>query len=420
MQEKLYFCAVLKQRAIEIFMIYTRKMAFIHPMYLLLLLFLTSFSGCERQRQQEMTPWGTPVDSETGAPLSPVIHRDSVATLSQIQSSGEMILLTQSGPETYFDYHGRGMGIQYLLCEKFAQKLGVSLRVELCKDSAELMRRLEDGEGDIVAFPLPPSPHEGDVFETLNWHVKDVKSELADSITRWFRPDYIALVRSESTHLLSSQSVTRHVYSPMLNRKGGIISHYDHLFRQYAPVARWDWRLLAALCYQESTFDPKAHSWAGACGLMQIMPSTAAHLGLPLSQIYNPEQNIAAAARYIHELSGKFSDVGNASERYNFVLASYNGGFFHIRDAMALARKNGKNPYRWADVSEYVLKLSQPQYYNDPVVKNGYMRGSETVDYVSRIRDRWAQYRGFARPSLSGEGSTGTPQKAKKEHRFKL
>lgn len=400
---------------------------------LFLTLLLVMLEGCEQPRQTGMTPWGTLVDNETGAPLSPVPSRDSVASLSQIQASGEMILLTQSGPETYFDYHGRGMGIQYLLCERFAQKLGVGLRVEVCKDSAEVMQRLDEGEGDVAAFPLikedmraegqeaEKTGNQKDIkpLKALHWCVKDEKSELADSISRWFHPALIAQVRAESQQLLSTGRVTRHVYSPMLNRKGGIISHYDHLFRQYAPVARWDWRLLAALCYQESTFDPKAHSWAGACGLMQIMPSTAAHLGLPLSQIYNPEQNIAAAARYIHELSGKFSDVGNASERYNFVLASYNGGFFHIRDAMALARKNGKNPYRWADVSEYVLKLSQPQYYNDPVVKNGYMRGSETVDYVARIRDRWSQYRGFAHPSNAG-GSTGTPQKAQKEHRFKL
>ena len=110
---------------------------------LFLTLLLVMLEGCEQPRQTGMTPWGTPVDNETGAPLSPVPSRDSVASLSQIQASGEMIQLTQSGPETYFDYHGRGMGIQYLLCERFAQKLGVGLRVEVCKDSAEVMQRLD-------------------------------------------------------------------------------------------------------------------------------------------------------------------------------------------------------------------------------------------------------------------------------------
>lgn len=96
-----------------------------------------------------------------------------------------------------------------------------------------------------------------------------------------------------------------------------------------------------------------------------------------------------------------------------------------MRDAMALARKYGRNPRRWADVSEFILKLSQPQYYTDPVVRSGYMRGSETVDYVMRIRNRWAQYRGAAGPgrvsgggsfdgSIGSFGSSITPQRAKK------
>ena len=123
---------------------------------------------------------------------------------------------------------------------------------------------------------------------------------------------------------------------------------------------------------------------------MQIMPRTADHLGLSRTEIYDPERNIAAAAKYIYELSKHFSDVSNPIERSYYVLASYNGGYFHIRDAMALARKYGRNPYSWSDVREFVLRLSTPPYYNDPVVKYGYMRGHETVDYVSRIVDRWA------------------------------
>src|SRR3712207_7351307 len=92
---------------------------------------------------------------------------------------------------------------------------------------------------------------------------------------------------------------------------------------------------------------------------------TARHLGLPLENIFDPESNIAASAKYLAELSRHFKDVRNPIEQYHYVLASYNGGSFHIRDAMALARKYGKNPYRWTDVSEFVLKLRQPEYYNE-------------------------------------------------------
>lgn len=393
-------------------------------------LILTAITACQ-QSKREMTPWGTPVGEQT----------DTVAdsyTLSDIQQGGELIMLTLTGPESYYDYHGRGMGLQYLLCEHFAQQLGVKLRVEVCQDTTDMIRRLEAGDGDVIAFPLPQKYAGLDycgyqVADTVMkaskqktagnssmWAVRKGNGELAASLNQWFRPELIAKVQQEEDFMLSTKSVTRRVYSPMLNRSGGVISRFDHYFQQYAPVARWDWRLLAAQCYQESTFDPQARSWVGACGLMQIMPSTAAHLGLPRDKIYDPESNIAAAAKYINELSGHFSDIQDRQERISFVLAAYNGGFFHIRDAMTLARKYGRNPYRWQDVSEFVLKLSQPQYYNDPMVKHGYMRGSETVGYVGRIRDRWAQYRGFARPSDFGVGVVSTPHRASKKNKYNI
>jgi membrane-bound lytic murein transglycosylase F len=152
---------------------------------------------------------------------------------------------------------------------------------------------------------------------------------------------------------------------------------------------------------------------------MQIMPATATHLGLHHSQIFEPEPNIAAAAKYIAQLTTHFNDIPERNERCYFVLAAYNGGFFHIRDAMSLAQKNGRDPHRWDEVSDYVLKLSTPEYYRDPVVKHGYMRGSETVNYVAGIRNRWAQYRGFAR-AASAPGLTGTPRPAKRKNKYSI
>jgi membrane-bound lytic murein transglycosylase F len=154
------------------------------------------------------------------------------------------------------------------------------------------------------------------------------------------------------------------------------------------------------------------------------MPETAKHLGLAESDVYEPELNIYAAARYINELNTRFTDIRNPEERKFFILASYNGGFFHIRDAMALAKKNGKNPHKWIHVAEYVLKLSTPEYYNDPVVKYGYMRGSETANYVSAIYSRWQKYRGVRNASsLAPTDDVPTvyePHKASKKHRFRL
>ena len=354
--------------------------------------------SCSQKQERLVTPYGSVLDS--------VVVSDEF-DLPDIQTNGELIMATLSGPETYYDYHGRQLGTQYLICQRFADSLGVRLRVDVCRDSMELVQKLDSGEVDIVAWATP-----GKIVAA------DSKPELAEELTAWYHPGLIESVRKEEQELLTVRKVKRRIFSPMLDKKGGIISHYDQYFMTYSRDIRWDWRLMAAQCYQESTFDPQARSWAGACGLMQIMPGTADHLGLPRSSIFDPEQNIAAAARYLGELENTFSDIRERSERTKFVLASYNGGSFHIRDAMALARKNGKNPQRWHDVEPYVLGLSKPEYFNDPVVKNGYMRGSETVDYVRKIQERWNSYRGV-RTVRSTFAPSGTPQKAKHERKKK-
>lgn len=400
-------------------------------MYLRNLLILSALlfvTACARKQQAVTTPWGETIGDEEGD--TAVVAQNF--SYNDILDAGEIIMLTMSGPDSYFDYHGRAMGTQYLLCERFAQKIGVSVRVEVCKDTADMIKKLQNGDGDIIVWQLARKQTNGLLAcgastDSTSWMVRRDSKQLADSLRGWYRPALLAQVKKEERYAFSTANVRRHVYAPMLNAAKGEISSYDHYFKMYAAACRWDWRLMAAQCYQESTFDPKAYSWAGARGLMQIMPATAAQIGLPESKMYDPEENIYAAVRYIIKLTSHFQDIRDPRERQLFVLGSYNGGFFHIRDAMALAKKNGKNPHRWDDVSEYVLKLSMPQYYNDPVVKYGYMRGQETATYVSRIRDRWAQYRGVARGSIGapsiGLGPTpggDEPHKAHKKHRFKL
>lgn len=393
-----------------------------HTKSIISILFVIALGACTEKQQSTQTPWGDTFGTDTTTSLT--------FSLRDIQESGEMVVLTISGPDTYYEYRGKQLGTQYLMCEKFAQKIGVSIRVDICRSVDEMVKKFKAGDADMIVYPIPTST-KGIIpcgYSTeqgkLSWAVREGNTELADSIKNWYKPEIAANVKREERELFSTQSIHRHVYAPMLNTQAGIISNYDHLFKRYAPIARWDWRLLAAQCYQESCFDPKAYSWAGAKGLMQIMPETARHLGLAESEVYEPEQNIYAAVRYINELNSHFTDIRNPEERKFFILASYNGGFFHIRDAMALAKKNGKNPHKWIHVAEYVLKLSTPEYYNDPVVKYGYMRGSETSNYVGAIYSRWQKYRGVRNASsLAPTDDAPTvyePHKASKKHRFKL
>jgi len=391
LQENDYFCSQNAKKLMRI------------GIYIQLFGLLLLLVSCGSKKQERIeTPWGAIADT---------IPQDDDFDLDDIQRNGELIALTLTGPETYYDYRGRHLGAQYLLCQRFADKLGVSLRMEVCRDTMEMLQRLADGDADLICYPMTK--------QGSGWVVGDDKDDLAQELQAWYRPSMLDEVKKQEAYLLSSRSVRRRVFAPMLNRSGGIISHYDAYFQRYAQTIRWDWRLLAAQCYQESCFDPQAKSWAGACGLMQIMPSTADHLGLARADIYHPEKNIAAAVRYLSELEQSFADVHEHSERTKFVLAAYNGGGFHIRDAMALARKYGRNPYHWRDVEPFVLGLQRAEYYNDPVVRNGYMRGSETVDYVRRIHERWNGYRGVKTVHAVSAGPMGVPQKAKRERKKK-
>lgn len=361
--------------------------------------------------------------------------------LAKISESGELIIGTISGPDTYFDYQGRGMGLQYALAENFAQTLGVGVRVELANDSTELVKKLKAGEIDIIAYPLSQQycDKEGitaagasNKKKATSWAVLSKNEALAQSLDDWYGEGVeIKAQKLEANWLKNRTVVHRKVHAPFISREKGIISTYDNFFKEAAARTGWDWRLLAAQCYQESGFDPNATSWAGACGLMQIMPNTAAQFGLSQDRLFMPAENVATAARVIAYLQKQFSSISQAEERIKFVLASYNGGIGHIRDAQALARKHGGNPQSWEDVSYYVRNLSQAQYYRDPVVKHGYMIGNETANYVTSIFDRWRQYGGNPNqisagiPSSAGastlEGRRENPHKRNrfsKEHKI--
>lgn len=217
------------------------------------------------------------------------------------------------------------------------------------------------------------------------WAVAPDKKWLADSIDSWFA--------SSSSQEIDSDLLKRY-FEQMKNGSSlnfdfskGYISKYDNIFKKYAPRIGWDWRLMAAQAYVESKFKPNARSWVGARGLMQIMPSTARGYRTSVARLVNPETSVDVATKLINDLDSYLVKyVPNDKERLKFVIAAYNVGIAHVYDAIALARKYGLNPEVWDDnVSKAILMKMNPKYYNDPVVKYGYCRGTETVAYVKGI-----------------------------------
>ncbi len=186
------------------------------------------------------------------------------------------------------------------------------------------------------------------------------------------------------------------VESRHLTSETGRLSDYDDLMKRHAQELGWDWRLLASQAYQESRFDPRAKSWAGAQGLLQLMPKTARSFGV--RDPWDPDQNVAGAVRFLRDLERIWTPkIPDPAERLKFILAAYNTGTDHVEDAQRLAEKNGGNPAVWKDVSFWLLQKSKRQVYTDPVVKYGFSRGLEPVTYVDRVLDRFEHYKQFVR-----------------------
>lgn len=232
------------------------------------------------------------------------------------------------------------------------------------------------------------------------WAVKKGNQWLADTITAWARgeqakPAYKLILKRYFE--LSKRGITDddpEIVSVSDNLRRGFISPYDNIFRHHAATIGWDWRMLAAQAWVESKFRNDVVSWAGARGLMQLMPRTARAYGITLEEATDPDKNVGAAVRSISDLDRSLTRlVPDPKERLNFIIAAYNSGIGHIYDAIALARKYGKNPALWFDnVEEAVLWKANPEFYNDPVCRFGYFRGRQTVDYVRNVTRYYQLY----------------------------
>ena len=227
--------------------------------------------------------------------------------------------------------------------------------------------------------------------QRTSWVVAGGNEALFNRINAWYAS---AVELNTTTDIANKYSYENKFFTVNEVRiPHGAISPYDHLFQQYAKQLGWHWQLLAALSYHESNFDAQCVAWSGASGLMQLMPRTAQHYGVDRSEIFDPEKNIEAAVQYIKMLNMIFHDIENKDERVKFILASYNSGPGHVLDAMALAKKYGKNNHQWFDNVETYLRLkSQSEYYNDEVCRNGYYNAKLTIRYVSDVMNRFETY----------------------------
>ncbi|OEY72644.1 lytic transglycosylase [Salegentibacter salarius] len=232
--------------------------------------------------------------------------------------------------------------------------------------------------------------------QRIAWAVRQNSPDLLKAINKWINKekksdDYYVIYNKYFKNTRSNRS---RIKSDFYSKNSNKISKYDDIIKENASELGWDWRFLSSQVYQESRFDPTAESWAGATGLIQLMPATAKEVGV--SNNYNPEQNIRGGVKYLDRMRDNFEAVEDSIQKVKFTLAAFNCGAGHVYDAMRLAEKNGKNPNIWDEnVEEYILKLKDRKYYLDDVVRHGFVRGREPYNYVRDIFLRYEHYKKF-------------------------
>ena len=230
----------------------------------------------------------------------------------------------------------------------------------------------------------------GEVRENA-WAMRNNNPLLVSAVNQFIKKQYRSLFYNVTyqKYFKNAHKIKKYRDQRIDLNPDGTLSPYDTLVKKYAQQFEFDWRLIVAQMYQESRFNPKAKSWVGAQGLMQVMPRTAKEMGI--GNLKQPESGIKAGVQYLDWVRDRFEPELSVKDRMWFTLAAYNAGQGHVRDARRLARQQGLNPNKWFDhVEKAMLLLTKKQFYQK--ARHGYVRGSEPVNYVREIRSRYRAY----------------------------
>lgn len=279
--------------------------------------------------------------------------------------------------------------------------IDLTLRLEAGTTSEMLIQQVASGEIDLTVvdshLAALESTYRDDIRalwtlegeREIAWGLRADQRRLKKQLDAYISRYYRGLFYNVTFNRYFKEPKTIRLHEEYRVEAGKEISPYDDLVKQYALEYGFDWRLLVSQMYQESKFNPDAVSFAGARGLMQVMPRTARQFGF--DDLHDPEQGIAAGVAYLQWLEDRFPQRLELAQKLYFGLAAYNAGAGHVEDARRLAQRLGKNPDLWFDnVETAMLLLSRPEYARQ--ARYGYVRGSEPVKYVREIRNRYLGY----------------------------
>ena len=321
-------------------------------------------------------------------------------TVADIQKRGVLTVLMHHDAASYFLYRGQEHGFEYELAREFARQLGVTLQVRIPPPGVTLTQWLIEGRGDIAAGVVVPDSgpsarvRYSDAYDVsarpeparMGWAVRPELGELLAAVNQYHAQTKRSGLRKilyekyfTSTRFLRSDEST--VFS---NR----LSQYDPLIARYAEQAGFDWRLIAALIFEESRFDPKRRSRRGARGLMQVTRIAARQVGV--KNFRTLHGNLEAGVKYLRFLLKQFPD-GRVQDRLAFALSGYLLGPSRVRAAQQLAQVLGYDPDCWKDSVEFVFPLLEDAEYYQQINAN-FIPGGEAVRYTNAILERYELY----------------------------
>jgi membrane-bound lytic murein transglycosylase F len=273
--------------------------------------------------------------------------------------------------------------------------------------SEELIRKVSEGEIDYTIADENVAKIDLNYYDNIDISLKLSEEQeiafavrkgtgtLLDTLNHWLNDknnrSTIGEVKRKYFDRKNLSQKANQEFSSLLEE--GQLSPYDEIIKAESQSIGWDWRLISAIIYQESKFETWKTSWAGAFGIFQFMPATAADYGIDRNS--SAEAQIKAGIRKLNKNFNQWlEEVPDSTEAMKFTLATFNAGRAHIDDARRLCEKHDQDPDVWDDnVNKMLLNLRKPEYYRDEVVRNGYCRGIETYEYVIEVMQRFEEYK---------------------------